>query len=95
MSNFFLQEDYHAEVMSQVCTILLGPNSIVLRECQVGTSEMPHGIFDIVAGKLEEKNESYIAVTVDSEEFKLEDPKSIEAKLPNAMPIVAISELID
>lgn len=81
VSNFFLQEDYHAEVMSQVCTILLGPNSIVLRECQVGTSE--------------EKNESYIAVAVDSEEFKLEDPKSIEAKLPNAMPIVAISELID
>ncbi len=94
-SNLLLQEHHHAAVLSEICTLVLGPNTIVLRECLVGESELPHGRFDLVAGSLNVKDQSYaVAVIIDGEECELKDPVGIETKTPKALRKGAISELI-
>lgn len=73
---------------------MLGPNSIVLRECEVGSPEVPHGTLDLVAGKMDKDQPYSVAVTIDSEEFMVTDLVGLEAKSPQTMRVRAISELV-
>ena len=60
--------------------MVLGPNSIVLQECNVGTSQVPHGMFDLVAGVTKVEPAFTVGVTVDREDILLQNPMGIEAK---------------
>ncbi len=92
--NLLFQERHHADVLSQLCDLVLGPNCFILRECEVGTSEVPHGIFNLVAGVEKEESTFTLGVTVGEEELFLQDSVGMEAKTPNTMRVDTISELI-
>ena len=88
------QEHYHIDILLRLCVLVLGPNSLVLQECEVGTSEIPHGIFDLVAGVFKEVSSFTLGLTIAGEERILQDPVGIEAKIPTNMQVGVISELI-
>ena len=86
-----LQESYHAEVLLQICSAVLGPNCLVLQERQIGESQLPHGILDLIAGTMSKEDHSYsVGVAIDRNIEVLQDPVAVEAKTTKTMRMEAI-----
>ncbi len=76
-------------------TFVLGPNSIVLRECTCGSPKLPHGDLDLVAGYISDDECMFrVGVAPDGEKLQLNDPMPLSAKTPRSLPLQAIRELI-
>ncbi len=88
-------EPHHNNVFALLCDLVLGPNIVILQECQVGTAGVPHGTLDLVAGVMKRSEESASAftlgVTIDGEEIFLQDAVGIEAKTPKTMKVGVIN----
>ena len=88
------RETYICEVLSTIILGLLGPNSFVFRDYELGSPQLPHGNVDIVAGV--ERNEEcqiFVAACVDGNTVELGDPFAVSAQRYTKLPKEAISKL--
>ena len=79
----------------KLCTCLLGPNSLVLQECQVGQSNVPHGVFDLVAGVMDKRDVLFtIGVALADDIVHLYDPVGCSIKKGTTLAKKAIGKLL-
>ena len=80
--------------MSEITSILLGNGSLVFDECIIDCQELPHGVIDIVGGRIRNKTvDVLIGVLIESmERFALHDPTGISAKTRQTLCTTSLSK---
>ena len=83
-------------LMSEIISMLLGNGSVVYDECIIDCQELPHGVIDIVGGRIRNKtvDVSIGRLTESMGRFVLHDPTGISAKIRETLYTTSLSKYV-